>query len=176
MLFISALFTYLFFLFHQAKTPYYPYAIGIIMIGVLIDCLSELQFWTFKKLKMLKIGLIISFILVLTFRYKKYTNHQDRSLERETLVGCFQGYDVLWGELKTGTVEYAVQIPAMRYLWGDNSTKIKTMKWLKQNNYKQVIYLNDLPGLQNEIVNLLTSNDISHTLIESRNCGPIIEI
>lgn len=174
----SLLFIYLFFLFHAAKTPYYPYGLSLIMIGVIIQKVSTLN----PKKKILFPALnfiaLVGLLAIFITNYSKYKSIKEipTSLEIQDLKACFETYDVVWGELKTGTIEYATSTPTMRFYWGNQKIREEIMIWLKNNNYKQAIFLNDLVLNKEEIERLNNELHFIPNHDKINKCGVLLEL
>lgn len=137
---------YLFFIFHKIKTPYYPYASAMIIIGFIIHMLS----YTFKKKSVNLISIIILF-LISSYFITVISISQPLASRKKIFKNLsapykefFIPYDVVWGEQKTGTVEYTTGKAAFRYHWGDPDTRKLIIRWLFENNYNQAFWIDDI--------------------------------
>ena len=97
-------------------------------------------------------------------------------MEIQDLKECFETYDVVWGELKTGTIEYATSTPTMRFYWGNQKIREEIMIWLKNNNYKQAIFLNDLVLNKEEIERLNNELHFIPNHDKINKCGVLLEL
>lgn len=174
----SLFFTYLFFFFHAAKTPYYPYAIGMIMIGFLLHTLSEKITLNQVKLTYAKGAILIVLLVVISSHASKFNKFiaKDTAAEKALLNNCFSDYDVVWGDLKISTIEYAIGKPGMRFFWGNEQLRLDVMKWLANHNYRQIIYLNDLISRSEEVNRFIEDNDMHFMIVEDKGCGILIEL
>ena len=175
---VSLVLVYLFFVFHAAKTPYYPYGIALLLLGVIIQKTSRTLTLTPSIRTFLSGATIVVLLIVLFSNGSKFQNLQKLPQNKETskLQNCFEGYDVVWGELKTGTIEYATATPSMRFNWGSKTVRDDIMMWLKNNGYKQVIFLNDLELNENELQRLKNKFNLSVNENHFVNCGLLLEL
>lgn len=177
---IAAMLTivYAYFLTHQAKTPYYPYAPAIIMTGILFRNLAGIRSWKLKWVWAVKIAGVLALVVILADRFPVFQKAvaKDRGQQTRELQACFNAYDLVWGELKTGTVEYATGIPAMRYFWGHDRLRADIMHWMKNNGYRQVIFLDDLSLSREEIEQFLHRYSLSSRQVATGHCGEVLYI
>jgi hypothetical protein len=168
---------YIYFITHNARTPYYPYAPALVMTGVLFTAIINWVKWKPAWLLGLRIALVIPLLAVCIDRWPKFRQAvaEKEMAETDRLQQCFTSADVMWGELKTGTVEYATAVPAMRYFWGSEPLRADIMHWLLNNNLKQVILFNDLQLAPEELKAFLERYDLPY-VTENSPCGPLIII
>lgn len=177
-LLLSFLLTYLFFILHAAKTPYYPYGIALLFTGILIRELSTYKIIKLKTQIILNSIIIVGLGITLITNFNKFISIRNTTPNNESqaLLDCFGNYDVVWGNLKTGTIEYATGVATMRYNWGGANVRNDIMIWLKDNNYKQAIFLNDLEIRKEELIELKKTMNISLSNNHLLTCGSIIEL
>ncbi|MDB9775645.1 hypothetical protein OAB47_05365 [Vicingaceae bacterium] len=175
---ISFLLIYCYFILHAAKTPYYPYGLGLIVIGQIIENISRLDWRPSFVFTLLNSLILIGLVGILSDNYGKYEQSRKTpiSLETDSLKECFDSYDVVWGEMQTGTVEYATGVPTMRFYWGTQLLRDKIMQWFQDNNYKQAIYLNDLKIDKNELRRLSKKFNASLNETNNSRCGLLMEL
>jgi hypothetical protein len=172
------LLVYAYFITHSAKTPYYPYAPALIMLGLLFDRLAVLPFWNMKRARAISLVGVASLLLLLTSRFATF--QQARTVEplQEThmLQECFNDVDVVWGELKTGTIEYATGIPTMRYFWGRDALRADIMHFLHKTGLRQVIYFEELNMPLANLKTFLDRYSLPATVLQTHQCGALIVI
>tara|TARA_B110000046_G_scaffold52102_1_gene58132 strand:+ start:6270 stop:7136 length:867 start_codon:yes stop_codon:yes gene_type:complete len=151
---------------------------GLLLLGVLIQKTSRTLTLTPSIRTFLSGATIVVLLIVLFSNISKFQDLQKLPQNTETskLQNCFEGYDVVWGELKTGTIEYATTTPSMRFNWGSKTVRDDIIMWLKNNGYKQVIFLNDLELNENELQRL--KNKFNPSVNENYfvNCGLLLEL
>ena len=64
----------------------------------------------------------------------------------------------------------------MRFNWGSKTVRDDIMMWLKNNGYKQVIFLNDLELNENELQRLKNKFNLSVNENHFVNCGLLLEL
>ncbi len=55
----------------------------------------------------------------------------------------FADFDVVWAEARSGTVEYATRKAGFRFNWGPQETRQRIIAWLRDNGYRQAIWIDD---------------------------------
>lgn len=55
----------------------------------------------------------------------------------------FSELDVVWGDMRSGTVEYVADTAGFRYSWGTASARLKVIRFLRAKGYQQAIHLDD---------------------------------
>jgi hypothetical protein len=85
-------------------------------------------------------------------------------------------YDVVWGEMYSGTAEYVCNNNGFKYVFGSEKARAISFNYLKNHNYSQVIICDDVLLRTQEIVNELNNLSIAHKIIEDKALGKLIVI
>jgi len=106
---ILSVFNYSFYLFHEVMIQYYPYASAMITIGLFLNILGEkFSHQTYKR-----VFAFCSIVILITYCYSGVKNFPDINIKKEfyqqvsLYQDAFRKYDVIWGEIRTGTLEYS---------------------------------------------------------------------
>lgn len=170
------IFNYLFFIFHKMQINYYPFASSFILIGAIIYYFSKSKLIFFEKKAFIFIPLLLSSIMLIDgmSRYfrKEHTTF-DNALKTYQSV-C--NYDVVWGEMYSGTAEYVCNNNGFKYVFGSKKARSIAFKYLKNNNYSQVIICDDVLLSTQEIVDELNNLSLPHKTIEDSVLGKLIVI
>lgn len=158
-------FNYSFFLAHKVTVPYYPYASAMLLWGALIYYTSAIRIplkaeryaWLF--LVGLAIGLLVTSIDTDT---KAQQLTEQRSLE-----ACLTETDVVWAELRSGTVEYASGKAGLRFIWGERPVRDFIIHWFFTHGIDQTFWVSDLPGHETDIRQTFVRLNLPYRL---RNC------
>ena len=133
-----------FFLFHEVKIYYYPYSAVLFGGGMLLKVVSDYL----KRFNSFKWAPAIYIIVPLVVLSKL---EPVPTLESEdNYSSCFTN-EVVWSELRSGTVEYTTHAQGFRWGWGNNKARDTIIKWLAKEGERQLIWLNDLDVDENEL-------------------------
>jgi hypothetical protein len=139
---ISA-FNYAFFITHQVRIPYYPYAPALVVLGILLDVLLNrlslpCRDAGIRVLAGLTVIILLCLIRLPDVSPRKYFREQV-AIYRESLGGS----DVVWGSMKTGTAEYAAGRASFRFAWGTKRARRAVIRWLNEHGYSQAFLAED---------------------------------
>ena len=156
---ISAL-NYVFYIFHQVVIPYYPYGPALLIFGFLLSKTPPII--VLEKRPRFVLAAVFLFLLSLTLgslrtpenHYWTQTNHY-RS--------CFSGQSVVWGELRTGTVEYTTLAKGFRYYWGSDEARKLTITWLNSKGFSQFFWLNEIKSERKKVPSVLRELGLDFT-------------
>ena len=174
---ILSIFNYAFFISHKVRVSYYPYASSLVTLGIfLYYSLSALPKKYFNFL--LTVG-----SLIIVFRTYSKINYLEldqvrKELSRQVAVyhAAFNGIDVAWAEMRSGTIEYAADVPAFRFHWGDASLRRETIKWLWQNKYSQAFFIDDQRLKPEEVILDLKLLNLPYQEKYVKGLGRILEV
>lgn len=173
-----AAYNYFFFLVHDVHMDYYPYASAMILAGLALALILP-KLRASKFAWVVPVAAIAALILMVRFTTHKYPHHDLNAVYAANIKAysdCFSKYDVVWGELRTGTVEYATGKAGFRYAWGTDRVRRATMEWLRGHGFAQAIWVSDLPLKQEDIEGELQKFRLSYTTLECPGLGTILEI
>ncbi len=171
-----AILNYLFFILHTVKMDYYPYATAIILLGFIFNIFSTIKlnakFDSYYK------GCftvwIITLILVGGMRYFKKP-HQSFEESKQRYIALCQ-YDIVWGDLFSGTSEYVCNNSGFRYGITTPRARKIALNFLKSNNYKQAILLDDNTVPEQVILAEIQELGFKYTVENDLNVGKILII
>lgn len=167
---------YVFFSFHKVQMSYYPFASVFILFGAIIYYFSKNRVEVLNRKYMLIIPIIISIIMCCD-GVVRYSKKQHLTFEAE--LKNYQplcNYDVVWGEMHSGTSEYVCNISGFKYNFGTPKAREITLKYLRDKGYSQVIICDDINIKTDVIVNEISSYHIHSKLIESSKLGKLLII
>ncbi|MCO6500413.1 MAG: hypothetical protein J5I47_08570 [Vicingus serpentipes] len=134
---------YLFFSFHKIQMSYYPFASFFILLGGFIYEISTTQLIKQPKNIFLILPLFISLVVCMDgvnrFSRKEHISFK----ESNTIYQPLCEYDVVWGEMLSGTAEYACNNNGFKYNYGTPAAREITYRYLIENNYSQAILCDD---------------------------------
>jgi len=137
------IFNYVFFIYHDIHLDYYPYASSIILLGI---CIAQIQKIPYK-INHTKIALVFSLLIGITIfcdgLYTSYNNPVRSFEDAKKDYSCLCNYDIVWGELLTGSCEYVCGNNGYKYSPTSPRARKIAMKFLHDHHYKQAILLND---------------------------------
>ncbi len=170
---------YVYLLIHTVTIDYYPYASSILLLGILLFQLEQRIKLTNIAKAISVIGTLIlgaSIIFLLT-KFSKQDFKASLQNQLKEYRDCFSGYDVVWAELRSGTIEYATGKASFRYLWGPDKVRADVIRWLKSHHYKQAIWVSDMDvSSQARVEEFLKSVPEPYVVKASPEFGKIIEI
>ena len=136
---------YLFFLLHAVQMDYYPYASSVILIG-----------WTLGQFGKIPIDdktqyfspwlIVLTSAVILMVGYERFSG-KPRYTFNEVMrsYSSLCEYDIVWGDMLSGTTEYACDNNGFRYFTTTPRARKTAMKYLKENGYTQLILIDDTP-------------------------------
>ncbi|MBW2446134.1 MAG: hypothetical protein JRG83_09435 [Deltaproteobacteria bacterium] len=150
---------YLFFVLHNVRIDAYPYASGMLILGLALRGLAEARFPGPKAITGVAaaaVGWAAMNLGTIDLDHARVTFESERNLYRE----AFSDFDVVWGEHRTGTVEYATRGAAFRYNWGPAEVRSDTMQWLQARGLRQAVWAGDI-GMPTNVAGELESAGVS---------------
>ena len=149
-----------FFLFHEVTIYYYPYAAVLFGGGVLLP-------YIFQKINRINRFDWLPLVYLIPIIYSLFKLEKTPNVESEyPYQQCFSS-EVIWSDLRSGTVEYTTDALGFRYSWGNTNARDQIILWLAQNNHKQAFWLEDLEVSE---VELKTSIEQLGLHLKTRNC------
>lgn len=167
------LLNYSFFIFHKIQMDYYPFASGMILIGICIYTFRNAKLFSYSKhLYLLPFALAITMCVDGINRYinKEHLNYNDANDYYSELCD----FDIVWGESLCGTAEYLCNNNGFKFKYATRRARVTAMNFLKENNLSQVILVNDISLPFKEIEETLTNNNIMFELKKSENLGLLL--
>ncbi len=167
---------YLFFSFHKVQMSYYPFASVFILFGAIIFYFSQNSVEFFHKKYIIILPLLFS-IIMCGDGIVRYTKKEHITFNKEVknyLPLC--NYNVVWGEMLSGTAEYACNNNGFKYNFGTPKTRKIALKFLRDHHYSQVIICNDVPIDFEKLKEELTLFKIDFEIQETSSLGKLIII
>lgn len=151
---------YLFYFFHHVAVPYYPYASSMIIIGA---ALGRTPLDKLEHSRGYKIAGVISIILMVMtpILYERQPSREQAQID--TYSRCFNENEVVWSELRSGTIEYATGAIGFRYLWGSERARDLAIKWLNDKGITQKIWMEEFADAQDEILRKIEISGLNYT-------------
>ena len=167
---------YLFFIFHAVKMDYYPYASAIIVLGFIGSILSSIKLN--QKHTIFNKGIFIACTIIIFviggIRYLKKPHQTFEASKQKYAALC--RYDIVWGDLYSGTTEYVCNNNGFRYGTTTPRARKIALSFLKSNNYKQAILLNDNIISEQTILAEIQELGFKYTIINDVTIGKILII
>jgi hypothetical protein len=170
------LLNYLFFIFHQVRVDYYPYASAMIITGFLfaeagkIKLKGKKQKWGGWLVVALALFLAVSGVM----RYFR-KDHVDYKTAAE-IYSSLCVYDIVWCDLLSGTTEYVCGNNGFRFGTTTPRARKIALQYLKNQGYRQAILLDDNLVHRNSVIKELGEFNFIYTLHNNEHVGEIIEI
>lgn len=148
---VATLANYAFYITHQVKIFYYPFATAVLVLGI---ALQPLVSWAQRQAQWalaLVHGAAAAGLLLLAYRVQLPDVATVTNQFREQVAWyreAFARHDVIWAEDRSGTVEYATGRAAFRFPWGPDDLRLRALQWLYAHGYSQAIWISDLPDLR----------------------------
>jgi hypothetical protein len=178
-------FNYGYFLIHRILGPTegrYVYASGIIIAGILLRFAVEYLHGTARLQRITNctgVLLVLAAVIFSAFRFPRQDMHKLFYDQIHAYNECFSGYDVVWAELRSGTVEYATGKAGFRYQWGPKETRKAVLSWLRDHGYRQAIWVSDLDKTFRDTVDVgaeLRSIPVDYTIKNCPDIGTVVEV
>lgn len=181
---IISLYNICFYLIHPNRTDYYLYGSAMIIGGILLTYVEAYLRNTLKAGRIVNyagIMVIGGAALFSALRFPRQDFRQQFNDQIRAYNDCFSGYDVVWANDRSGTVEYATGKAAFRYQWaaGADNTRKAVMSWLYEHGYRQAIWESDLEKGFLDTVDVeaeLKSISIDYTVKKCLDFGTVIEV
>jgi len=170
------IFNYLFFIFHKMQINYYPFASSFILIGAIIFYFSKSKLIFFEKKAFIFIPLLLSSIMLIDGINRYFRKEHITFEESLKTYQSVCNYDVVWGEMYSGTAEYVCNNNGFKYVFGSEKARAISFNYLKNHNYSQVIICDDVILSTQEIVDELNNLSLPHKIIEDKTLGKLIII
>ncbi|GEM_PF-1120520 len=170
-----SLLNYLFFLTHKVRVSYYPYGSASILVGLVLYSIFLYEPTKFKKQLLSILILGVGIYGSLTFKSSKFPSSDEFNRNISKFKNIFAHYEVVWAELRAGTIEYATDVPTFRYNWGDATTRRKIIKWLYDNKYNQAIWISDDRMKRDTVSKDLELLALPHTIVDTP-LGQVVQI
>ena len=173
-----AVVNYLFFLFHEVRIDYYPYASAMVLFGLALQPIAREMRRPRLAWAVPAAGVLVLLILAgSTAGGPPVEDLRRAHLDKiRTYVDCWSRYDVVWADWRSGTVEYATGKAGFRYGWGHPGARKVVLKWLRAQGYRQAIWVADLPVSQESIEEELVRLRIGYAVTPCRELGVVIDI
>jgi len=180
-----ALFNYCYFFIHRILGPTeqrYVYASGMIIAGIFLRYAEEYLHGTARLRRIINgagVLLVLAAIVFSAVRFPRQDRHKLFYDQIKAYNDCFSGYDVVWSELRSGTVEYATGKAAFRFQWGPRKTRDEVMSWLHEHGYRQAIWVSDMEKGFLDTVDVekeLKSIPVDYTVKTCPAFGTVIEV
>lgn len=161
--FAIPLWNYGFFISHKVFIPYYPYASSFFLLGLFLRQLADLDYkWSWV------LGTVCSLSAVgiaLWWGPVPRTSIDNRYEEnRKMYREVFADFDVVWAEIRSGTVVYVTDAAGFRFKWGGPPARRAAFEWLYENGYRQVLWLDDFGMDPDEALRFLEEAGIPYEL------------
>ncbi|MBL0339800.1 MAG: hypothetical protein IPP71_02125 [Bacteroidetes bacterium] len=143
LLFSFMVLNYIFFGFHQVTMDYYPYASSLILFGFALSLMAENQIAAQLQMAA-KLFFLLTTFLIVGIGFQRYSNKTH--ITYETALQQYQvlcEFNVVWADLYSGTSEYVCNNDGFRYGTTTPRARKISMLFLKANNIKQAILLDD---------------------------------
>ncbi|MDQ8202322.1 hypothetical protein [Pelagicoccus sp. SDUM812003] len=165
-------FNYAFYLSHKVQIDYYPYASSLFCIGLALAFLPYEKAGPRLRIALGAASLALLVYLASVAHPPARNAPESFRAKQEQLQAEFGGYDVVWAEHRSGTVEYATNKAGFRYNWGTQKARSYIMNWLRERGYRQAIWASDqdMPP-ESEIAHLLEKANIPFEIVESEATG-----
>lgn len=171
-----AVINYLFFCFHKIQMNYYPFASVFILLGAILYY-SDVKIFRFQNKIVFKLLPLVISIIFLIDGIVRYSKKEHITFQNELdFYSQLCDYDVVWGEMHSGTAEYTCNNAGFKYNFGSSLARKTALQFLKKNNFKQVIILEDLNMGLKDLSNELKSFDIEFEIKETIELGILIVI
>jgi len=159
---VFAAVNYLFFIFHTVKMDYYPYASAMLITGIALGLFAELRV-SGKFVKPVNIMILIFAIIVLAGGINRYKKREHISFdEAGKQYASLCNYDVVWGDLFSGTSEYVCNNNGFRYGVSSPRARKAAMIFLNRNNYSQAILIDDNSIEESIVLNEVMESGLSY--------------
>ena len=160
---------YTFFVFHNVMIRYYPYASAVIILGLLIDVVDDhVNLEEYRKF-LYAFLVITGFILLFSIHMPGIDAKEHFIRQVQLYRDSFSQYDVVWGSLRTGTVEYATDRAAFRYLWGPQQVRKDVIGWLQKHGYSQAFWVEEqgvkLSAVEQDLKELAIPYQVVHSAL-----------
>lgn len=179
---VIALFNCGFYFVHLNKIDYYLYASAMIIAGIFLNYAEEYIRNTVRFRRIINYagaGIILAAVVFSILRFPRQDLKQQFNDQIKAYNNCFSGYDVVWAELRSGTVEYATGKAAFRFEWGPQNVRKNVLSWLHTHGYRQAIWVSDLNKSFLDTVNVekeLKNIPVDYAVKTCPDFGTIIEV
>jgi hypothetical protein len=169
---------YLFFLFHNIRIDYYPYASAMILFGLTLSHLAR----TIRSVRMNWVVTAAGVLIVLFFWRSTTHKFPRRDYQQifwdkiKPYTDCFSKDDVVWANNRSGTIEYATGKAGFRFMWGPDPVKKAVMLLLRGYGYKQAVWVSDLPLSLENVETTLHSFRLEYEVKINPQLGTYLEI
>ncbi|MGQ0828491.1 MAG: hypothetical protein ACT4ON_08865 [Bacteroidota bacterium] len=175
-LLLFPLVNYLFFIFHKVQINYYPYASSLILLGIFFN---EIRKFTIaeKYRKLIVVFCSIISIIVFCDGIQRYMAREHKTfIEKKSEYTGLCAYDVVWGELLSGTSEYVCDNNGFKYAATSARARMKTMRFLHNRKYSQAILLNDNLVEKPIVIEEVKSSGLKFHIVTDEFIGEILVI
>ncbi|MBN2188296.1 MAG: hypothetical protein JW699_02490 [Chitinispirillaceae bacterium] len=182
---VITLFNYVFFVLHRIAGPLeqrYLYASGMIIAGIFLRHVEKYVRNSAVLRRIVNGAGAVFIIAAIVFSAVRFPRQDTQALFYDQIRAydrCFSGYDVVWAEHRSGTVEYATGKAGFRYQWGPGETRKAVMSWLSANGYRQAVWVSDLEKHFTDSLTVeseLKSIPLDYTVKTCGGFGTIIEV
>lgn len=171
-----ALLNYTFFIFHEVKMDYYPYASAMILLGyigsILLSINLNKQYDVYYKVFFISSTITIFTVGCVRFFTKP---HQTFDESKQNYSALCQ-YDIVWGDLFSGTTEYVCNNNGFRYGTTTPRARKIAVSFLKSHNYRQAILLDDNTIPEETVLKEIEQMGLKYTISSYPATGKILTI
>lgn len=167
---------YIFFFWHKVTMDYYPYASAMILTGVICGLSVNLNFRNKFSLAIPTVGIALAFVVLISGYRKFHKNEHLTFNDAKAKYASLCNYDIVWGDLLSGTTEYVCGNNGFRYTVTTPRARIRAIRFLHDKNFKQVILLDDVPLKSELIIEELKTEGILFIEKNDRRSGRLLEI
>jgi len=155
---------------------YYPFASFFILLGAVINYASLITINKFyNKLLIICSTIIVLFVVIDGVSRYSRKDHVGFT-ERVEIIDPLCNFDIVWGERINSTSEYICDNSGFKYNYASSKSRVIALKYLKNNNYTQILLCDDIGVEIDAIILELNTNNISFALKEMPTLGRVIII
>ncbi len=171
------IFNYAFYIFHKVQIDYYPYATVFLCVGLALGVADIERLSPRLRAVVISGGVAVGFAMALSGLPGPGTALPLYAEKAAPYHHAFSGYDVVWAEAHSGTVEYTTGRAGFRYNWGSDVVRKHVMLWMLRRGYSQAVWIDDDDMKPfSEIKQFLNSSKIQYTKKYSEGLGAYLEI
>ena len=158
--------SYGFFFTHAVRIPYYPYASAPLLAGIFF---SALKGKVSKGIVIFALVLSVVFLVDGANRYRGSEHLTPRAAIAKYEPIC--PYDIVWGDLLSGTSEYTCDNYGLRMHAGRPKARAIAFKYLQDAGYTQLILIEDTPLPREAIARELKAVGLTYEKVDLGDLG-----